>query len=127
MHELNAIAVAVAFAFAVFVRGSAGDVPVCRGRIETRNRSGVDFADRRRRIVIERAVAVELRWACAAPMALLGWFAFPALTIAAERFEMTRLISRHSWPLGFLFATLNGSAIAWRSLHRRAPPTDPTP
>ena len=81
----------------------------------------------RRRVVIECAVAVELRWACAAPMALLGWFAFPALTIAAERLEMTRLISRHPRALGFLFATLTGSAIAWRSQHRRASPTDPTP
>ena len=81
----------------------------------------------RRRVVIERAVAVELRWAFAQSMALLGRFAFPVLTIAAERLEMTRLKSRHPRALGFLFATLTGSAIAWRSQHRRASPTDPTP
>ena len=48
--------------------------------------------------------------------AIPWWFAFPVLTIAAERLEMTRLMRRHPWALasliGVLFALLSGAALS---------------
>ena len=48
--------------------------------------------------------------------ALPWWFAFPVLTIAAERLEMTRLLRRHPWApaslIAVLFALLSGAALS---------------
>ncbi|MES2098474.1 MAG: hypothetical protein V4569_01510 [Pseudomonadota bacterium] len=48
--------------------------------------------------------------------ALPWWFAFPVLTIAAERLEMTRLMRRHPWApaslIAVLLALLSGAALS---------------